>query len=247
MAPIRARVLRGEKQLGTFGERGGLMRFSIDAAPDPSRVAFDLMKLAGYLEETGPPMRAAARIGQEDMKRHFDTDSDPEGNEWLPLDPEYLKKKAKMPELKTQPDNILTLSTELERKATSPAAWIATENSLFFSTKGLPPYWDVHQSGSDPHGLSGYAADVRLRAVNKEQHPDDPKGGKHSNMDIGRGQATPARPFIGLSTEAQNQIVELFDLWFDEGIVLSINPKTGIVQQRVGGRFGKKMFPNFGD
>ncbi len=249
MAPIRARVLQGEKQLGTFGGLGGAMRFSIDAVPDPSRVAFDLMKIAGYLEDTGPPMRAAARIGKEDMQRHFDTDSDPEGNPWTPLDPEYLKKKAKMARLKTNPDNILTLSYDLERAATGDAAWITTENALFFSTKGLPGYWDVHQSGSDASGMSGYAAGVRLRTENKDRFEDDPKGGKHTNMGIGRGQATPPRPFIGLSLEAQNQIVELFDLWFDTGIrqSLTIHPKTGIVQQRVGGRFGTKMFPRFGD
>ena len=233
-------VLKGEKQLGTFGALGGMMR--LDAVPDPERVAFMYMKLAGYLEDTRLPMLGAKRIAQEDMQRHFDTDTDPEGNPWIPLDPDYKKKKAKMG---GDPDNILTLSSDLERSASSEAAWVATENSLFFKTSALPAYWDVHESGSDASGLSGYAAAVRERVRSKSRLEDDP-GGAHDSLDIGRGQATPARPFIGLTVAAREQIVELFDLWFDEGIRLTVHPRTGIVQQRVGGQFGTKMFPNFG-
>lgn len=236
MAPIR--VLRGEKQLGTFGALGGMMR--MDVHPDPQRVAFGLMKLAGYVEETNVPMRAAKRIGMEDMQQHFDDDVDPDGNPWTPLDPDYARKKQQMG---GDPNNILTLTGALERKATSGAAWIATDNALFFNTSTLPPYWDVHQQGSDASGLAGYGAQFRLRLKNNERFEDDP-GSAHDSLGIGRGQATPARPFIGLSVAAQNQIIELFDLWFDEGVALAVSA-GGVVQQRIRGRFGPKIFPNF--
>lgn len=238
MPPIR--LFKGEKQLGTFGALGGTMR--LDAVPYPERVAFMYMRLADYIEDTRLPMLAAKRIAQEDMQRHFDTDTDPEGNPWVPLDPDYAKKKAKMG---GDPNNILTLSGDLERGATSEAAWVATEEALFFKTSALPHYWDVHESGSGAD-MAGYAALVRERIRGKARLADDP-GGARDSMDIGRGRATPARPFVGLTLEARNQIIELFDLWFDEGIKLTVHPKTGIVQQRVGGRFGQKMFPNFND
>jgi phage gpG-like protein len=234
--PIR--VLRGEKQLGTFGSLGGMMR--LDAEPDPERVSFGLMKLAGYVETTQVPMQAAKRIAQEDMQQHFDTDTDPEGNPWTPLDPDYQRKKIQMG---GDPNNILTLSSRLERGATSSAAWIATEEALFFNTASLPDYWDVHQSGSDEAGLAGYAGSVRERIRGGNRLEDDPTG-SHDSLGLGRGKSTPARPFIGLSIEAQAQIVELFDLWFDEGVDLYVR-SSGIVQQRVGGRFGPKIFPNF--
>ena len=238
MPPLR--VFRGEKQLGTFGALGGMMR--IEAVPLPERYAFGLMKLAGYIEDTGKPMMGVREIARQDMQQRFDTDSDPDGNPWTPLDPDYKVKKAKQG---YDPENILTRTSRLERMSTSRAAWIATDNALFFSTKALPAYWEVHQEGSDASGLSGYAAMVRSRVRSGDRLEDDP-GGSHDSMGIGRGQATPARPFIGLSRAAQEQMIELFDLWFDEGIKLTVHPTTGIVQQRMGGRFGVKMFPRFG-
>lgn len=238
MPPMPASILRGEKQLGTFGALGGMMR--IDAVPAPERVAFGLLKLAGYVENTELPMLAAKRIAQTDMQKHFDEDTDPEGNKWTALDPDYQVKKAKMG---GDPNNILTLEGDLERKAVSDAAWLNTGDTLWFSTAALPPYWDVHQSGSDENDLAGYGDLVRGRIRRKERLADDP-GSAHDSLGIGRGQATPARPFIGLSAEAAAQIVELFDLWFDEGITLYVG-KTGFVQQRVGGRFGPRIFPNF--
>jgi len=236
--PIPGNILRGEKQLGTFGALGGMMR--IEAVPAPERVAFGLLKLAGYIENTGPPMLAAKRIAQSDMQQHFDEDRDPDGNPWAPLDPDYKKKKEKMG---GDPENILTLTSTLERSAVSDAAWLSTDDTLWFSTASLPAYWDVHQSGSDASGLSGYAAVIRNRIKTGGRLEDDPLSA-HDSQDIGRGQATPARPFIGMSAEATAQVVELFDLWFDEGVTLYVG-KTGFVQQRLGGRFGPRIFPNF--
>lgn len=244
MPPLPSSILRGEKQLGTFGALGGMMR--IEAVPTPERVAFGLLKLAGYVENTGPPMLAATRIAQTDMQQHFETDTDPEGNPWTALDPEYQVKKARMG---GDPNNILTLTGALERAATSGAAWLHTGDSLFFSTAPLPPYWDVHQSGSDEDNFAGFAQDARERHAAEKKSgvklTADSGGSPHDSLGIGRGKATPARPFIGLSAEAAAQIVELFDLWFDEGITLYVT-KTGFVQQRIGGRFGPRIFPNFG-
>lgn len=228
------------RQAGAFGALGGSINTEVFG---DERLQFGLLRLADYIEDTVPPLRAAKAIAQADMRERFQTDTDPEGNPWAPLDPDYLAKKEKMTELRTHPDDILTLSRRMQDAATSEAAWIIspTGDELFFTTAPLPDYWSVHHFGSGSEDLWGAAADFRERVRSRTIEGG---GGARDSFGIGRGQATPRRPFIGLSTEAEIQIVEVFDLWYDEGVSLHIG-RTGVVQERVSGRFGARLFPNF--
>lgn len=226
-----------------FAGRGGVLRTEILG---DERLKFGFLHLADYVEDAGPPLRAAKAIAKADMQERFRTDTDPEGNPWIALDPDYLKKKAGMSNLRTHPDDILTLSRKLENAATSEASWGVSEagDTLFFSTTHLPNYWAVHQLGSGDAGNVGSAADFRERISVIRQVGEGEAGGAHDSFGIGRGQATPRRPFIGLSDEAQLQIIEVFDTWYDEGVRINIS-RAGIVQERVGGRFGRRLFPAF--
>ena len=229
------------RQAGAFGARGGVITTEVFG---DEKLQAGLLRLADYIEDSAPPMRAAKAIGKADMKERFRTDTDPEGDGWLPLDPDYVDKKAKMPSLRTHADDILTLSRKMENAATSEAAWniSADGDELFFTTAPLPDYWSVHQYGTN-EGNYGMAADFRERV--RSGAMTEGGGGARDSFGIGRGQATPKREFIGLSEEAELQIVEAFDLWYDEGVSVSIS-SAGIVQGRgAGGRFGQRLLPNF--
>jgi hypothetical protein len=196
------------------------------------------MRIAEALEDMTKPMLAAQAISRADMHVRFDTDSDPDGNHWVSLDPDYARKKESMG---GDPNDILTFSGAGEAAATSEAAFPIDGNTLFFNTSVLPEYMLYHQHGSGEGSNAGFAAEFRERV---RAGVMDEGESSHVSLGIGRGNALPKRPFIGVSEKAQLQIIEVFDLWFDAATSLSIS-KGGIVQERgPGGRFGKRLFPS---
>lgn len=212
---------------------------TVEWVPDPKVVEGAILRVANYLDDMAKPLMAARAIAQADMKARFDMETDPEGNAWTPLDPEYLVRKQS----EGSNEGILKRWDDLEKAATAPSAFIVNGDSLFFSSAGLPFYWSWHQEGTGPGGSRALGFAMKSEAARKKGLQFT--GTSHESQDIGRGLDTPARPFIGLSAEAEVQIFEVFDLWFAEGTSIAISG-TGTVQERISGRFGKKMYPDFG-
>lgn len=196
---------------GSFGALGGEITF--EWVPDPEVVAGKIMGLAGYLENFIPPLEASKGIARQDMEMHFDTESSPEGTPWASLSEEYAAKRGAHP--------ILQLTGAMHDAAVSDAAYLVDGSDLFFDTSGLPPYYIFHETGTE-HGFMRQFA---------EQMGESLVAGAATKM--------PARPFIGISFEAQLAIVEAFDAWFEGGVSGFYTHPGGTVQTRLpGGQFG---------
>lgn len=225
--------------VGSFADLGGnVTTISAEWVPPPEEVEAALMEVAGYYENISKPILAARAIAREDIKRHFDTETDPDGNPWQPLDDEYIVKKQSQ----GGDSRILRFGGDLEKAATSSSAFIVNDDSLFYSADGLPFYWRWMQEGTGPGGSR--VMGISMAQDRAKSHGATSTMTSHESQGIGRGQDTPARPFIGISADAEEQILEVFDLWFAEGVSIAISG-SGIVQSRVGGRFGNKLYPNF--
>lgn len=206
----------------------------------------ELAQIALELEDRAGPLIASARILADGTQRMFDTETDPDGEPWTPLDEEYLENKISL----GYPEDILHRTGALEKAATNIDAFIVTEDAMFLDVSGLPEYGLLHQTGSGSEN-AGLAARHRAAAKNEPGYAKR-EGGAHSNTGIGTGNALPARPFIGMSEETEGSLLTLFDLWFEKathtaeggeqfGAGIAIHPTTGIVQQRIGGKFGPKI------
>lgn len=214
----------------------GDITYEVSVSPDPREIELELLQVAHNLENVQKPLVGAARILADDTKERFETETDPEGNEWIPLDEEYLTNKLSL----GYPADILHRTGAMEKAATDIAAYRVVGDSVFFDTSGLPSYATLHQTGSGDAENVGVAALHRFRSRDDEEYRRM-EGGPHSSTGIGRGQALPARPFIGMSEEAEGKIWALFDLWFEESTNIYIKPSGQIQQRLSSGRFGPRV------
>lgn len=223
---------------GAYADLGGEV-ISLKWEPPLAEVQAGIMRIAGYLDDTGPPMRASKAIAKADIEQRFDTETDPDGNQWTDLDPEYADHKDAMG---FGGNPILTLFGALRSAAGSEAAWdLVGDNELFFNAGALPDYGIFHQQGTGGGDSVGAHAAHRANAAYNSTL-GLASGGAHESLGVGRGKALPARPFIGLSGDAEEQIFEVFDLWFAEGASIGIG-SSGTVQERISGRYGGKIYP----
>jgi len=215
--------------IGAFADSGGTVT-TLEWTPDPDEVEQALVEAASDLEDMSGPLRASARITMLDIQNNFDTESDPDGKKWVPLDKDYLEYKTSL----GGDTRILHLWGPLERAATMFSNFVieGEEGLLLYNTENLDalaPYWDSHQSGTETEagkalGFSRVTAELLGEDVSDMPGP-------------GTGAAIPARPFIGVSGEAEEMIFEVFDLWVSDQIQIKIS-SAGIVQNAPGGRFG---------
>jgi phage gpG-like protein len=216
-----------------------------------------LMKVEEYIENMDKnPMEAARRIAMDDMQQHFDQEVDPEGEDWWELSGLYAAKKAEA----GYPEDILHRTGALERAATSREAWIINDDpdeaELLFDMGQMPETktghnvgW-LHQVGS--RGKPGISTSKQEKAIRsgllarakREGVPASKVYQALSSRESSGNLGLPARPFVGLSQSAQNQISAFFDIWFDETEQVYVRA-SGIVQQRDSGKWGKRLFPDF--
>lgn len=195
-----------------------------------------MLEIAGELDNVALPMIAARHVAMEDMQKRFDTETDPEDNPWTPLDPDYWRYKQSL----GFPDMILQRTQDLMHAATSADAWLIYENTLMFNPAVLPDYGLLHQEGTGNSSSHG----ARQEYVERSQAAGNVVGGTHTSMGIGRGNALPPRPFIGMSEEAEGKIWLIFDEWFEHVGDAASTPyirSSGVMQSREGGRFGPKI------
>ncbi len=210
---------------GAYGALGGIISFEF--VPDPNVYAAKFMELAGYLENFIPPLEASKGIAKQDMEMHFQTESSPDGAAWAQLNPQYASKRGSA-------HPILQLTGAMHDAAVSDSAYTIDGHDLFFNTGGLPPYWIFHETGREGKGAADLAAWARhARSMGLEV--DEAQLG---TIDGGM----PARPFVGISFDAQMAIIEAFDAWFEGGVAGFYTRPSGAVQTRdIRGRFGPKV------
>jgi hypothetical protein len=132
-------------------------------APDPLILAKAFGEMAVNFSNSGPPMVESAALIRERIAQNFATQSDPEGQSWPELNPNYLRAKiaAGYP-----PDQILVRTGHMKESALSPEAFKITaspaEATMFFEMTE-PDYWIFHQVGTE----SG-----ELRAAISDMNPD---------------------------------------------------------------------------
>lgn len=138
-------VLAGEIPLGTYAVLGGEIELLGDWVPseDPETVSDDMLRLAGYLQNTARPLIFAKELAVGSIERRFITETDPDGTPWVDLTEEYhtWKEGRGYPELKLQ------LEGKLVEAATDESAWVIENDTLFYDPSGLPIYAGVHQRG----------------------------------------------------------------------------------------------------
>src|SRR5258708_34276366 len=92
----------------------GDIQLQITSVPDPKEIQLELERIAGNLENIHGPLVASARILADDTQQRFDTETDPDGNSWIPLDEDYLTNKLSL----GYPPDILHREGTLEKTAT---------------------------------------------------------------------------------------------------------------------------------
>jgi len=174
--------------------------FAPEMSPDIDASDFDaaakvLFEMADFIEDVAVPLTVVKEIARRDMAERFETEIAPNGRAWAALNPDY--ETWKQEEHGDLP--ILTLTGDLRNKATSEGAWSVSGDSVWFSTASLPIYWSAHQYGVQDWSFTPESG---------------PRTGEYIEL---FGKLTP-RPFIGLSEEAENEILAYMDGWFEFGI-----------------------------
>lgn len=232
LKPSPFRILGGDIIPTPVGD----IQVQITSVPNPYEIQLELERIAANLQDVSLPLVTSARILAEDTQERFNTETDPDGNAWIPLDEEYLANKISL----GYPEDILRRTGKLEKEAIRVSSYRVMDDGVFFDTSKLPSYGLLHQVGSGTENV-GLASRHRFQSRTDEDYRRR-EGGSHTNLGIGTGKALPARPFLGMSEEAESRIWAAFDLWFDEATSIAINPVTGVVQQRLSsGQFGPKV------
>lgn len=208
---------------------GGSITTMLKWSPDPDDVEAALVSIAGHIERLEAPLRASSLVARRDIQNNFDTESDPAGVPWIPLNEKYLKWK----EGQGYDNRILRMTGDLEEAATDTTAFVIDHNNgnLYYNASNLPPYWELHQSGR-PLGNTG--GESFSKSAAKVLGFADEGGGE------GAGNNIPQRSFIGISAEAEEKIFNIFDIWFFEGMQVKVS-SAGVLQHAPGGRFGSPV------
>lgn len=219
--------------------------------PDPEVLEEEIMLMANEFDDWTAPLQEAKQALISGTERRFDTETDPENVAWQALDEDYYRRKTRM---MAGPDKILQLSESLKDAATSEEAWFITESSIFFNAEALPKnpednvnYGMAHQAGTgfaNPGSrshmkLEAFSALVPLEGsgvLNKKQT-------EFLQAHSGRGKHLPARPFIGVDFETEDEIVAIFTRHLDRTVTNQWNapiadlPDRMIVGSNVEGTF----------
>jgi phage gpG-like protein len=192
---------------------------------DPLLEARSIRELASQLENLTPVLRGAREIVVSDVREHFEAEHSPGGDPWADWSPSYapvaeLKNIGKLRRRDTQ---------DLFQAATDRMNYPVLGNDMFIDTTRFPIYWAIQQYG----GLIMSGATVVRRYSKRRRN-------EAGASDHGR---IPARPYLGMSAEAEMAVIVLFDQFISREIIGWIeNPLRGpgAMQPRMrGGVFGK--------
>ena len=213
--------------IGSYGtQAGGSITF--DWVPDPLVFSEKILDVRDNLQDRSLPLLLSQEIIQGDIAENFAGEHDPEGQpweKWSETAPDPAKGgtawagyKYQVPRLNPpHSGKILDWRGILRNAATADNAFVqvsgrsVNNDSLFYDTSGLPPYWEWHTEGVEWRNPGGHL---------------------------------PQREFLGMSGEAEIQILEVFDEWFQNIIQVAVS-STGKIFGRhskrgAGGRFVKR-------
>jgi phage gpG-like protein len=206
--------------------------------PSATETQLALLALADYVGRPLLPLTNSRTVIEEDLQKRFNTETDPGGTAWEPLDPDYAAYKStqSVATLGDSPsdDYILRLKGDMYEDLFNEGSWYIDEDQLIFDASTLPEYAEYHQTGrGDPGNVkAAHKARMTVRAerfaAGGRAGPGEfgaPIGavrGAHIERSLlnpggGRGHALPARPFIGISEEAIDKIVLIFSRWLNRG------------------------------
>lgn len=223
----------GKASLGSFGELGGEITF--EWQPDPDVLSAQLLEVAGYLEDIEGPLLLSEEVLKHDIRMRFETKVDPDGNLWEPWSDNYARYRER-----NYPEGGILVRTGALRDAAIDSFEVGPAG-VFYNTQGLPDYWLWTQEGSERSGASA----TRGMSQAEKEHMASSLGVSVSSLESGGGNTLPARPFIGASFEAELEIAEIFDKWFDGAIELATSPKGKVFGRYAyrgpGGQFAKRV------
>lgn len=152
--------------IGAYGvQAGGVIDY--EWVPDPIVFSDKILDVRDQLGDRSLPLLLAAGAISRDIEEGFDTETDPDGQAWAPwsegedrYDPvtdKWIKGGFGRGYANNLPPGhsgkILNWRSILKRAATNIGAFVQVgttinEDSLYFDTGGLPPYWEYHQGGT---------------------------------------------------------------------------------------------------
>ena len=182
-------------------------------SPPPEVFEQRMIALANRYDNMLTPLLAAREIAIGSTQIHFDQQKGPDGIDWAPLDPDYLKWKTQHggPE-----DEILVLDGTGKKAATSENAWIISEDALWFVPAALPEYMSFHQAGSQSGALGSALNKIRTSMTKPTFTSAEAEALKSGT---GKGRNLPKREFIGLNEFDIALIEAEFDDWFGEQLI----------------------------
>ena len=195
---------------------------------DPIFEAAAMRQLALELEDFTPALEASKGIVVEDVRQHFEQERGPTGEQWADWAESYAPTAER--------DNIGKLrrrdTQDLYKAATDRMNYHVDGDALFLDTAGFPIYWAIQQYG----GLIMSGPTVVKRVAMRHSPVAETRAAASGHGEI------PARPYLGMSAEAETAVVGIFDMWMTGEIIGWVeNPLRGpgVFQPRLkSGRFG---------
>lgn len=181
--------------------------------------------LANSLKDLTPVLEASREVVVADVEEHFHEERGPTGESWAEWSPSYApvassKNIGKLRRRDTQ---------DLYEAATDRTSYPIVGNEMFIDTGSFPVYWAIHQYG----GLI-MSTGTLLRRYGMRRR-GEAKASQHGRI--------PARPYLGMSEEAEAKVFALFDQFIAGEIIEFVeNPLhgPGRIQPRLrSGRYGK--------
>ena len=110
--------------------------------PDPAVLGRTLSVQADMFMNPAIPLAASAGIIRADVRRSFETETDPSGDKWDDWSDSYTPIAMNYPN-----EGILRQTGDLYRAATATTATLVTNDTVFYETGRLPHYGLAHESG----------------------------------------------------------------------------------------------------
>jgi phage gpG-like protein len=154
-----------------------------------------LLRVANNVESVQVPLLEAREIARKDTDEHFKNLESPEGEPWALNTKEWFDRKVNNA---YNPDPLHMTGALAEA---APDAWEVVGSTLIFNDKRLPDNLGDNYGVINHFGREADPVTVAfLRAAGSAQVAPE---------------RLPARPFIGLSGDAQDEIEAVFVTWLD--------------------------------
>jgi phage gpG-like protein len=202
---------------------GSIDFLEIEWDVDPRITAAAFTELAEEIDrDLVQPAVAARQVIMDDVREHFEREEAPSGERWAPWAPSYA------PRAQSENIGILRKTEDLYDATQEITSWPIIGNDIWVNTATWPDYWRIHQQGGLIMSTQTMIRRMRRRRAKEEGASD------HGRI--------PARPYIGLSEDAELVVFGVYDFWFQGKLRIITQRSTGLAQfQMPSGRIGKRI------